>query len=93
MGLESYAERYSAEGLAVLLYDNPNIGLSEGEPRFEINPWVRTRATRDAITHSVGLPQVDAGRIAIWGDSGDAERVFLNAAVDDRVNAVVVYNP
>lgn len=93
MGLESYAARFREAGLAVLIYDNPNIGLSDGEPRFEINPWVRARATRAAITHAVDLPKVNAERIAIWGDSGDAERMFLNAATDDRVKAVVAYNP
>ena len=93
MGLEPYAERYAEAGFAVLLYDNPNIGLSDGEPRFEINPWARARATRDAITYAAGLEAVDAERIAIWGDSGDASRVFLNAAVDDRVKAVIAYNP
>lgn len=93
MGMEPYAERFRDAGFAVLLYDNPHIGLSDGEPRYEINPWVRARATRDAITHVSRLPQVDSERVAIWGDSGDAERVFLNAATDDRVKAVIAYNP
>jgi pimeloyl-ACP methyl ester carboxylesterase len=93
MGLEPYAERFAEAGFAVLLYDNPNIGLSDGEPRFEINPWVRARATRDAVTHASALPGFDSERVAIWGDSGDAARVFLNAAVDDRVKAVIAYNP
>lgn len=93
MGLESYAERFAAAGFAVLVYDNPNIGLSDGEPRFEINPWVRARATRHAVGHAARFGQVDSERIALWGDSGDAVRVFLNAAVDDRVAAVVSYNP
>lgn len=93
MGLEPYAERFCDAGFAVLLHDNPNIGLSDGEPRFEINPWVRARATRDAVTRAAGNPDVDTERIAIWGDSGDAARVFLNAATEDRVSAVIAYNP
>jgi pimeloyl-ACP methyl ester carboxylesterase len=93
MGLEPYAERFASVGVSVLLHDNPNIGSSDGEPRFEINPWVRARATRDAVAFAAGLDGVDPSRIAIWGDSGDAARVFVNAAIDDRVSALVSFNP
>lgn len=93
MGLDAYAERFAEAGFAALAYDNPNIGMSEGEPRFEINPWVRARATRHAVDAAVRRPDLDAGRIALWGDSGDAQRVFLNAATDDRIGAVIAYNP
>lgn len=93
MGLEPYAERFSAAGLGVLLFDNPCFGLSGGAPRNEINPWVRARATRDAVTFVAERPDVDQERIALWGDSGDAARVLLNAACDERVMAVVAFNP
>jgi hypothetical protein len=36
---------------------------------------------------------VDPDRVAIWRDSGDAERVFLDAATDVRLGAVIAYNP
>jgi pimeloyl-ACP methyl ester carboxylesterase len=93
MGLEQYAERFCEAGFAVLVYDNPHIGLSDGEPRFEINPWARARATKDAVGFLSDLETVDANRIAVWGDSGDAARVFLNAATDDRISAVISFNP
>ena len=35
MGLDAYAEVFSAAGLAALVYDNRNLGASDGEPRFE----------------------------------------------------------
>lgn len=93
MGLEPYAKAFSRAGFATLLYDHPNFGTSEGEPRQEINPWSRTRAMRNAVSYAQTVAGLDPERIAIWGDSGDAERVFLDAATDDRVKAVVSYNP
>lgn len=93
MGLEPYAEAFAGAGFATLLYDNPRFGVSDGEPRQEINPWERTRAMRSAVSLIESIDGLDPERIAIWGDSGDAERVFLDAATDQRVKAVISYNP
>jgi len=38
MCLDRYAEVFCRAGLAVLLYDHRNFGLSGGEPRQLINP-------------------------------------------------------
>jgi pimeloyl-ACP methyl ester carboxylesterase len=93
MGLEPYAEAFSAAGYSTVLFDNPNFGISDGEPRQEINPWARTRAMSAAVEFATELDGHDPDRIAIWGDSGDAARVFLDAATDDRVAALIAYNP
>jgi pimeloyl-ACP methyl ester carboxylesterase len=93
MGLVPYAEAFAGAGYATLLYDNPNFGISDGEPRQEIDPWSRTRAMRNAVSLVESIHGLDSERIAIWGDSGDAERVFLDAATDQRVKAIISYNP
>lgn len=93
MGLEPYAEAFAGAGFATLLYDHPNFGVSDGEPRQEIDPWSRTRAMRSAVSFVSTVEGLDPERIAIWGDSGDAERVFLDAATDERVKAIISYNP
>ena len=49
MCLDRYAEVFCRAGLAVLLYDHRNFGLSGGEPRQLINPWLQARGYRDAI--------------------------------------------
>jgi pimeloyl-ACP methyl ester carboxylesterase len=93
MGLGPHAAALTVAGYDVVLYDQPCFGLSDGEPRQRIGPWARTRASRAAIDLAVGLDGVDPDRVAVWGDSGDAERVFLDAATDPRVAAIISYNP
>lgn len=93
MGLDEYAEAFCDAGFAVLAYDAPNFGVSDGTPRHEINPWVRVRATRDAVAFAGSRDEVEEGKIGIWADSGDAASVFVNAAFDDLVRAVVSFNP
>ena len=46
MCLDRYAEVFCRAGLAVLLYDHRNFGLSGGEPRQLINPWLQARLSR-----------------------------------------------
>jgi len=37
MTADKYAERFRQAGYSVLLYDHRNLGISDGEPRQEIN--------------------------------------------------------
>jgi uncharacterized protein len=93
MVADRYAEVFASAGISALLYDHRNFGLSEGEPRQEINPWVQCRGYRDAITYVRGIDDHDPDRIALWGDSYSAGGVYLVAAADDRVKAVVAQCP
>ena len=49
-GDRPYAEVLAEAGVSALLYDHLNLGISGGEPRQEINPWVQSRGYRDAVT-------------------------------------------
>ena len=89
MVADRYAEVFAAAGVSALLYDHRNFGLSDGEPRQEINPWVQCRGYRDAITYAATIADHDPARIGLWGDSYSAGGVFLVAAADPRVKAVV----
>jgi hypothetical protein len=93
MVADRYAEAFAAAGVSALLYDHGNFGLSGGEPRQEINPWVQCRGYRDAITHAMSLDDHDPDRIAVWGDSYSAGEIYLVAAADARVKAVVAQCP
>jgi hypothetical protein len=93
MVADRYAEVFAAAGISALLYDHRNFGLSGGEPRQEINPWVQCRGYRDAITYAGSLDDQDPDRIALWGDSYSAGGVYLVAASDARVKAVVAQCP
>jgi len=93
MVADNYAEAFHEAGFAVLLYDHRNFGISGGEPRQEINKWVQARGYRDAIDYVTTLPEIDASRIAIWGDSMSGNEVLVVGAIDERVAAVVAQVP
>jgi uncharacterized protein len=92
MTADRYAEAFHDAGLGVLLYDHRNFGASDGQPRFEINPWVQARGYRDAVTFAMthgAAPE----NIALWGDSLSGAEVLVVAGVDERVAAVVAQVP
>lgn len=88
-----YARAFARAGLLVLIYDHRNFGRSDGQPRLEINPWVQCRGYRDAMTFALGLPEVDANRIALWGDSYTGGQVVLVSACDARPKVIVAQCP
>ena len=93
MTADKYAEVFHAAGLAVLLYDHRSFGDSSGEPRLQLNPWIQARGYRDAISYGSNLEGVDAGRVALWGDSLSAGVALAVAGIDERVGALVVQVP
>jgi hypothetical protein len=93
MVFDKYAEAFSRAGLAVLLYDHRNFGMSEGEPRQEINPWIQCRGYRDAVKFAEKLDGVDPERIALWGDSYTGGQVIVVGAIEQRVKAIVTQIP
>ena len=52
MYTDAFAEAFCDAGLCALLYDNRNLGASDGEPRQEIDPWAQVRDFRDAISYA-----------------------------------------
>jgi hypothetical protein len=93
MVADKYAEVFSRAGLAVLLYDHRNFGMSEGEPRQEINPWIQCRGYRDAVNFVERLDGIDPERIALWGDSYTGGQVIMVAATEPRVKVIVAQCP
>lgn len=93
MVADRYAEVLHAAGLNVLLFDHRSFGLSGGEPRQVLNRWIQARGYRDALDFVSALPEVDASRVALWGDSLSGSMALGVAAFDERVRAVVVQVP
>lgn len=93
MALDRFAEVFCAAGLVALVYDHRNLGSSDGEPRQQINPWAQARDYRHAIGWLAARPEVDPGRIAIWGSSYSGAQVLAVGAIDARVRAVVANVP
>lgn len=46
MTADRYAEVFHNTGFAVLLYDHRNFGISDGDPRQQINPWIQARGVQ-----------------------------------------------
>ena len=93
MVADNYAEAFCAAGFPVLLYDHRGFGISDGEPRQQIDIWTQARGYRDAITFLTTLPELEAVPIAIWGDSLSAAESLLVGAMDARVKAIIVQVP
>lgn len=93
MSLDKYAERFHAQGLAVLAFDHRGHGASDGDPRGEINYWVQARGFIDAIDFVRGSEATASSPMAIWGDSMSARIALGVAALDDRVGALVCQVP
>ena len=93
MYLDSFAESFAAAGLAALVFDNRNFGASDGEPRFEIDPWAQMRDYRHAITYLRTLPGIDRERIGVWGSSYSGGHCLVLGAIDKRIRCVVSQVP
>lgn len=92
-GLDLYAEVFAASGLAVLVFDNRNFGASEGAPRQEIDPIQQIRDYRHAITYVTSRPELDSGRIGVWGTSFSGGHALVLGALDRRVKCIVSQVP
>lgn len=93
MGIDAFARIFCEAGITVLAYDQRNLGVSDGEPRQEINIWAQARDYRRAIDWFAERPEVDAERIGIWGSSFSGGEVLVVAACDRRVAAVIANVP
>lgn len=89
MTADKYAEEFQKAGYSVLLYDHRNFGISDGEPRQEINFWLQARGYIDAIDYIESRTEIDSSKIVIWGASLSAREAFLVGAVDRRISAII----
>jgi dienelactone hydrolase len=88
-----FALKFANAGYTVLLYDQPNFGNSDGEPRQEADPWQQIAAIRNAITFLGTVQEVDSERIGLWGGSYGGGHALVVAAMDRRVKCVVAMTP
>src|SRR5437764_2703088 len=84
MYLDSFAEVFAAAGVAALVFDNRNFGASDGEPRYEIDPWAQVRDYRHAISYLQTVPGIDRDRIGVWGSSYSGGHALVLGAITRR---------
>ncbi len=88
-----YASTFAEQGLAALVFDYRNLGVSDGEPRQHLDPWMQIRDYQNAVSFLGTSPQVDADRIGAWGISYSGGHVIVLSAIDPRIKAVVSQIP
>jgi len=93
MRLPEFAERFAACGLAALVFDYRCFGASDGEPRNLIDPRRHLEDWRAAVEHARGLPDVDAGRLALWGTSFSGGHVLAIGSEVSGISAIVSQVP
>jgi fermentation-respiration switch protein FrsA (DUF1100 family) len=91
--LVEQAKHFQSLGFVVLTIDYRSFGRSEGDVRGQLFPLNEVEDFRNAITYLQARPEVDAGRIGIWGASFAGALVSYIAAIDRRVKATVAEVP
>ncbi|MGW4365871.1 alpha/beta hydrolase [Nocardia takedensis] len=92
-GLRSFAENLAATGLDVLAFDFRGFGASEGTPRQVISPRKQIEDYRAALDAAAALPEVDPGRLVLWGVSMSSGTVLSVAAGRTDIAAVIALTP
>lgn len=64
-----FCQAFTKAGFAVMTFDYPGWGDSQGLPRNRINPWQRVRDADAALAHMKSMPEVDTRRVVLWGSS------------------------
>jgi fermentation-respiration switch protein FrsA (DUF1100 family) len=88
MRLPAYAERFAAQGLAVLLFDYRGFGASGGEPRLVVDIGAQLDDWRTAIQCARRYK-----RVGLMGSSFAGGHVLELAAKEDGIAAAVAQCP
>jgi uncharacterized protein len=88
-----YARAFAEAGLAALVFDYRNLGVSDGEPRQHLDPWGQIRDYRNALSFLERRGDIDADRLAVWGISYSGGHTLILGATDPRVKCLVSQIP
>jgi hypothetical protein len=91
--LAAFAERFQAAGYACLVFDYRHFGDSDGEPRELLSIRRQREDWRAAVAFARTLPEVDGGRLVLWGTSFGGGHAIATAASDDGVAATIAQCP
>jgi cephalosporin-C deacetylase-like acetyl esterase len=92
-GLDRFARVFADAGFVVLVHDHRGFGASDGQPRFDVDPWRQIADWLYAICYLESHPTVDAERIGLWGTSYAGGHALVLGATDRRLKAVVAQVP
>jgi pimeloyl-ACP methyl ester carboxylesterase len=92
-GLAPFAERFCAEGFAVVVIDYRQWGGSGGLPRDEVSVRRQRQDYCAAIEWAITAPAVDKFRIFVWGTSFSGMHAVALAASDIRIAGAIAQCP
>lgn len=92
-GLAPFAERFAETGIDVFAFDYRGFGASEGLPRQTVSLEAQLTDFHSAIAAAGELPDIDRGRIALWGASMSGGHVLQVAGDRDDIAAVISLTP
>lgn len=88
-----YAAAFAAAGLAALVFDYRNLGVSDGEPRQHLDPWAQISDYRSALSFLERHDDIAADRLGVWGISYSGGHALILGATDPRVKCLVSQIP
>jgi hypothetical protein len=91
--LGAFAERFRAAGYACLVFDYRHFGDSDGQPRELLSIRRQREDWRAAVAFARSLPEVDRGRVVVWGTSFGGGHAIATAAGDHAVAAAIAQCP
>jgi dienelactone hydrolase len=92
-GLEAFGERLAAAGFAALAIDYRYFGDSGGEPRGLVSGTAQRDDLRAALEFARARPEIDDGRLALWGYSLGGGNVQALAIEEPGLAAAVCVAP
>lgn len=90
--LPPFASAFAQAGITALTFDYRCFGRSDGA-RGKLVPSDQVDDIRNAVTFLSSLPEIDPGRISLWGTSFGGGNVLVATAIDPRVKAVISQVP
>lgn len=92
-GLEPFAARLSAAGVAVFAFDYRGFGASAGAPRQRVSMTMQAQDYRAALAAAAQQPGVDPNRLVAWGISLSGGHALTVAADRRDICAVIAVVP
>ncbi|MBK5230065.1 MAG: alpha/beta hydrolase, partial [Thermoleophilia bacterium] len=93
MGLDAFAERFAAAGIAALAFTYRGFGDSGGQPRQLLDIAMQHDDIAAALAYVRGRADLDGSRVALWGSSFGGGHAMAVGARDGDLKAVVSQCP
>jgi dienelactone hydrolase len=93
MRLDAYAERFSAEGYACLVFDYRHFGASDGQPRQVLDIDHQLEDWHAAIAYAREHELVRPSAIVVWGTSFGGGHAISSAAREPSIAAAIAQCP